>query len=242
MNVAIVAAIVAVACCISLAHAGQQRAEKLEAKITVDVKMDYLLFLPTDYGKEPQRKWPLMIFLHGAGERGSDVSKVKSHGPPKIVESKDDFPFILVSPQCPEHRWWEPAAVNALIDQIVAEHRVDEDRIYLTGLSMGGYGTWATAAAYPDRFAAILPICGGGDPETAARIRHIPAWVFHGEKDKVVPIERSEVMVDALKKSGSDVKFTRYPDATHDSWTQTYDNPAVYEWLLSHKRRSISDE
>jgi predicted peptidase len=241
MNLTLAAAIVIIASCFSLARAGQQRVGKLSAKVTIDVKMDYLLFVPREYEQDPQKKWPLMIFLHGVGERGSDVSKVKQHGPPKVVERNPDFPFILVSPQCPEHRWWEPAVINALIERVMADHRVDHDRVYLTGLSMGGYGTWATAAAYPDRFAAILPICGGGEPATAPQISHIPAWVFHGEKDKVVPIERSEAMVNALKEAGGDVKFTRYPDATHDSWTKTYDNPEVYDWLLSHKRKPVQE-
>ncbi len=219
-------------------RAAEQRVETLSTKVMIDVKLDYLVFLPRDYGKDPSKKWPLMLFLHGAGERGSDVNKVKAHGPPKVVEKQPDFPFIVVSPQCPERKWWEPAVVIALLDKVMAEHKVDEDRVYLTGLSMGGYGTWATATAYPDRFAAIAPICGGGEPSTAAKLKHIPAWVFHGDKDPVVPVARGEEMVEAVKKAGGDVKFTRYPEATHDSWASTYDNPELYKWMLRHKRRA----
>jgi predicted peptidase len=215
---------------------GQQQAEKLKKQVVREVTLDYLLFLPQDYGKEQGKKWPLMLFLHGAGERGSDVNKVKVHGPPKIVQNKKDFPFILVSPQCPENKWWEPEEVVALLDEIQSKYKVDADRVYLTGLSMGGFGTWETATQYPERFAAIAPICGGGRPYTAARLKNIPTWVFHGEKDPVVPIKRSEEMVDALKTAGGDVKFTRYPDAGHDSWTKTYDNPELYEWFLNHTR------
>lgn len=203
----------------------------------IEVKVDYLLYLPGDYGKEQGRKWPLMVFLHGAGERGTDISLVKKHGPPKILESKNDFPFIVASPQCPPGRWWQPHEVIALIDEVSQTHSVDPDRVYLTGLSMGGFGTWDTAARYPDRFAAIAPICGGGDPRRVRSLRELPVWVFHGDKDEVVPVQRSIEMVEALKQAGNDgVKFTRYPDAGHDSWTATYDNPELYEWLLKHKR------
>jgi predicted peptidase len=124
--------------------------------------------------------------------------------------------------------------LNSLLDDLVSRYRIDKQRIYVTGLSLGGFGTWSLAAAYPDRFAAIAPICGGGNPEDAASIAHLPVWVFHGAKDKVVSIEKSEEMVAALKKVGSDVKFTVYPDAGHNSWTATYENPELYEWFLEH--------
>jgi predicted peptidase len=215
---------------------GEQQAEKLKKQVVREVNLDYLLFLPQDYGKDPGKKWPLMIFLHGAGERGEDVNKVKFHGPPKVVEQKKDFPFVLVSPQCPEGKWWEPEEVLALLEEVQSKYKTDPDRVYLTGLSMGGFGTWETATQYPERFAAIAPICGGGRPFMARRLKNIPAWVFHGEKDNVVPIKRSEEMVDALKAAGGDVKFTRYPEAGHDSWTESYNNPALFEWFLQHKR------
>lgn len=207
-----------------------------------EIKLDYLLALPKDY--DSQDSWPLVLFLHGAGERGNDLNRVKVHGPPKLVEAGKEFPFILVSPQCPNEPqgsggrrrggWWEPVALTAMLDDIVARHKVDRNRIYVTGLSMGGFGTWNLAAHTPYRFAAIAPICGGGDPRTCERIAGIPAWVFHGGKDNVVPLDRSQQMVDALKAAGNDAKFTIYPDAGHDSWTETYDNPEFYEWLLSH--------
>ena len=183
--------------------------------------------------------WPLMVFLHGAGERGSDLKKVKVHGPPKIVENKKDFPFILVSPQCPEDVWW-PEKVEvliALVDDITGRYKVDKKRIYLTGLSMGGYGTWALAAQYPDRFAAIAPICGGGSRVMSFNLKDVPIWVFHGAKDRVVPIKESEEMVKAIRKLGGDVKFTIYPDAGHDSWTETYNNQELYDWFLEHRKK-----
>jgi predicted peptidase len=177
-----------------------------------------------------------MLFLHGAGERGDDLELVKKHGPPKLIEAGKNFPFIVVSPQCLLGRWWEPVELAALLDEIVEQHKVDEERIYVTGLSMGGFGTWSLAAYQPARFAAIVPICGGGDPFLTMLFAHIPAWVFHGAKDPVVPLERSEKMVEALRKLGGNVKFTVYPEATHDAWTETYANPQLYKWLLQRKR------
>lgn len=216
-----------------------QQAYKFEAQIIKTVHLNYLLFLPKSYGKNPQQKWPLILFLHGAGERGDDIELVKIHGIPKIVEQQEDFPFIAVSPQCPKASWWtaELEALNALLDEVVAKYTVDTDRLYLTGLSMGGYGAWYLATMYPERFAAIAPICGGGDPEKAYVLKNVPAWVFHGGKDTVVSPEESEKMVNALKSCSSDVQFTLYPEAGHDSWTETYDNPELYKWFLKHKRR-----
>lgn len=219
---------------VAVAAAADQQAKHFEKEITVTAKLDYLLFLPEGYDKG-DKKWPLILFLHGAGESGTDLSKVKSHGPPKIVESKPDFPFIVVSPQS-RQRGWNPDVLKGLLDDVIANYRVDRDRVYLTGLSMGGFGTWTLAAAYPDYFAAIVPICAGGDPEAAPKLKNLPIWVFHGAKDQAVPLKRSEEMVEALKKAGADVKFTVYPEAGHDSWTETYNNPELYPWLLSHKR------
>lgn len=211
-----------------------QQEKTFQGKITVTTRLDYLLSLPTDYSHSKQR-WPLVLFLHGAGESGTNLAKVKTHGPPKIVEVKGPFPFILVSPQS-RGRGWDPDALNALLDSVIRQYRVDKDRVYLTGLSMGGFGTWSLAAAHPQRFAAIAPICGGGNPADAAKLAHIPTWVFHGAKDNTVPLKRSEEMVEALKAAGGDPKFTVYPDAGHDSWTATYDNPEFYAWLLAQGR------
>ncbi len=211
-----------------------QSAQTFEKQITI--KLDYLLFLPEGYGKEADKKWPLILFLHGAGERGSDINKVKVHGPPKIVESKKDFPFIVVSPQCPGNSWWDPTQVISLLDDVQAKYAVDADRVYLTGLSMGGFGTWELMSRYPRRFAAYAPICGAGNPAIARRFKDVPAWVFHGDKDPTVPVTSSDEMVAALKKAGADVKYTRYEGVGHDSWTKSYDNPELYTWFLSHKR------
>jgi predicted peptidase len=216
---------------------GIQRGQTLDAKVTVAEKINYLLYLPKDYAKDKQKKWPVLVFLHGSGERGADLNKVKLHGPPKIVETeKKDLPFIIVSPQCPDGEWWRPITVIALVDEVLAKYRADADRVYLTGLSMGGFATWATACEFPDRFAAIAPICGGGIPYQAQMLKNVPVWAFHGPKDQAVPFQESVKMCSAVKQFGGDVKLTLYPEATHDSWTVTYANPELYEWLLSHKR------
>ncbi len=212
---------------------GKQQAQKLER--TIKVTMAYLLYLPEDYAQKDS--WPMLLFLHGAGERGSDLNRVKVHGPPKLIESGKKFPFIVVSPQCPQGQWWQPHELSALVDEIVEKCKVDTERIYVTGLSMGGFGTWSLAGFAPDRFAAIVPICGG-DPMTARRLAHLPVWVFHGAKDPVVPLSASERMVEVIKKVNGNVKFTVYPEAGHDSWTEAYNDPELYRWLLEQKRAS----
>jgi predicted peptidase len=222
---------------IVLADDSSQTSQRLDT--TVKVEMDYLLSLPKGYDK--QDSWPLVLFLHGAGERGDDLELVKKHGPPKLIGEGKDFPFIVVSPQCPKDVWWEPIELSALLDQVIKTHKVDQDRIYVTGLSMGGFGTWRLAAFTPDRFAAIAPICGGGEKYWARRFPQLPTWAFHGAKDKGVPLERSQEMVDAMKEKGGVPKLTVYPEAEHDSWTETYNNPAFYEWLLAQKRKSSTE-
>ena len=214
---------------------GQQSAQTFEKKITKKIKGQYLIYLPMDYAAGNQ-EWPMILFLHGAGERGTNLDLVKSHGPPKLVEQGKEFPFIIISPQCLEDQWWSIEFLDVLFKEVITRYRVDKNRIYLTGLSMGGYGTWAFALEYPNRFAAIAPICGRGDPDKARLLKHLPTWVFHGAKDEVVPLEKSQAMVDALEKVGGKVKFTIYPEAGHDSWTETYNNPELYEWFLRHRR------
>jgi len=210
-----------------------------EKTITKTLSCRYLLFLPEGYGQQKQQ-WPLILFLHGAGERGSDINKVREYGLPKVLEVRKDFPFIVVSPQCPEGDWWQNKSdvlIN-LLDEIENRYAVDKEQVYLTGLSMGGYGTWYLACEYPGRFAAIAPICGGSETLLAFRLKDVPVWAFHGAKDDVVPLEKSQSMVDAINACRGDVKFTIYPQAGHDSWTETYANEELYKWFLSHR---ISD-
>jgi len=216
---------------------GGQSEQVFHKKITTDVSLRYLLALPKGYGQNDQ-KWPLMLFLHGAGERGDNLDLVKKHGPPKLIDQGQDLPFIVVSPQCPAGKWWTemPDALLALVEELQSKHMVDPNRIYLTGLSMGGFGSWTLGCRYPDRFAAVVPICGGGEWYLAARLKNTPVWVFHGAKDQVVPLREAQEMVKALELAGGSVKLTIYPDAQHDSWTATYNDPELYTWLLSHHK------
>lgn len=195
---------------------------------------NYLVFLPADY--DTQEQWPTIVFLHGSGERGSNLDWVKRHGVAKIVEEQPEFPFIVVSPQCPKGREWSVPLLSVLLDEVLATYYVDPNRVYLTGLSMGGYGTWHLATAQPYSFAAIAPVCGGGNPEEAYNLKDLPVWVFHGAQDTAVPLSESQVMVEALKACGGNVKLTVYPEAGHDSWTQTYSNQDLYDWFLQHRR------
>jgi len=195
----------------------------------------YLLFLPKGYGKS-DKQWPLIYFLHGRGESYGPLSLVKKWGPPKIVESKPDFPYIVVSPQCPRKESWkqprQQKILSGLLEDILKKYRVDSDRVYLTGLSMGGYGSWTLAARTPQKFAAVVPICGGGDPADAAKMKHLPIWVFHGKEDGAVPIKRSREMVEALQKAGSkSVRFTTLEHFGHNSWSAAYASPVLYDWL-----------
>ncbi len=216
-----------------------QTPQYLSATVQRYVKIPYLLFLPEGYHQDPRRRWPMILFLHGAGERGNDLSLLKKHGIPKIVETQPDFPFVTISPQCPPDDWWPNRIddLQVLLDRAMATYRVDPHRIYLTGLSMGGYGSWSLALRFPDRFAAVVPICGGlwgSPPQAVQRLKDVPIWVFHGAKDPVVPLAESKRLVEALQQVDGKVRFTIYPDAEHDAWTRTYANPALYEWLLEH--------
>jgi predicted peptidase len=209
-----------------------------------DIKIPYLLFVPQQYSRS-REPMPLLLFLHGLGEcgNGTNLELVKTHGPPKIVEHRRDFPFVVVSPQCPPPggkegvpNAWKPGQLIRLVDHVATNLRIDQRRIYVTGLSMGGYGAWRFAATYPGRVAAVVPICGGGEPKwMATPLARVPIWAFHGERDPVVPLARSHEMVRAICQRGGQVRFTVYPEAKHDSWTKTYDNEQVYDWLLSHK-------
>jgi len=192
----------------------QQKAEQF------NITVNYLLYLPQDYVKDTSRLWPVLIFLHGSGEAGNDLQKVKVHGPPKLIEQGKQFPFIVVSPQARENEGWEPQVIIRLIKGIQSKYKVDNEKIYLTGLSMGGFGTWNIASKFPSMFAAIAPVCGGGDTTGVMKLKHVPVWCFHGAKDNIVDPEQSYRMVRALKKYNPDVKLTIYPDANHDSWTQ----------------------
>jgi predicted peptidase len=174
----------------------------------------------------------------------TDLDRVKIHGPAKIADSWPDFPFVVVTPQrsppgdemAKIRAAWKPDQLIQLLDHVENHLHIDPTRVYVTGLSMGGFGTWRLAAAHPERFAAAVPICGGGDPATmAGSLRRVPLWAFHGARDAVVPLARSCEMVEAVRCAGGHVRLTVYPDVEHNSWERTYANPEVYDWLLSHR-------
>jgi predicted peptidase len=203
-----------------------------------DFGLNYLLYLPKDY--VPMQKYPTILFLHGAGERGSNLLLINKHGLPKHIMAGDEFPFIIVAPQCPTDSWWrdELKALNKLLDHMLTTYPIDKTRFYLTGMSMGGQGTWTLAVEHSELFAAVVPICPLqlDNPQRVCVLKDIPVWVFHGAKDTAVPISHAEVMVEALKACGGNVQFTVYPEAEHDSWTETYNNPQLYKWFLEHQR------
>jgi predicted peptidase len=216
----------------------------LRRRIVRQVAVNYLVFAPPRCRAQGRERWPLLLFLHGSGERGRRLSLVAKHGPPKIVRERREFPFLMVAPQCPAGQVWSNDVVMALLDEVLARYRIDPRRVYLTGLSLGGYGTWSLASAHPERWAAVAPICGGGDPTAVllaegARLRalrKLPIWAFHGGRDDVVKLEESQRMVSAFQAVGGTPRLTIYPEAGHDSWTAAYNDPALYAWLLEQKR------
>jgi len=206
---------------------------------TVTKEIAFLISLPEGYGSDTTKKWPLMLFLHGAGERGNDLEKVRIHGPFKEIAKGRKFPFVIVAPQCPDNEVWDAAVLKIFLDQVEKKFRIDKEREYVTGLSMGGYGTWSLVAYQPHRFAAAAPICGGGGAAwiAAGRLASTPLWVTHGDADNVVPISESQRMVDWVRQAGGDVRFDIVKGWGHDVWTDVYNKPDIYDWLLSHTRK-----
>jgi|CXWL01.1.fsa_nt_gi predicted peptidase len=230
-TLAILAILTLTGCASAPTHYGQQQGY-LAPKAN---GYPYLLFVPATK-PQPHKGWPLLIFLHGSGERGADIEMVKVHGPPKLVSSQPDFPFVTVSPLLEAGGKWDVAKLEAMLRQTRRKLRIDPARIYLTGLSLGGHGAWRWASTNPGLFAAIVPISGRGDPSIACALKGLPAWAFHGATDSVVPAEGSTRMVDAINTCGGEARMTLYPDLGHDAWTRTYANPALYDWLLQHRR------
>lgn len=212
-------------------------AGKFEGPIVKRASLQYLVSVPEDYETSRGKRYPLLVFLHGSGERGTNLELLKVHGPLKLATAGKKFPFIVVAPQCPERRNWDADELVGLLNDLEKKFRVDRSREYLTGISMGGYGTWALVAAQPKRFAAIAPVCGGGDPKLAATFAQVPTWVVHGDKDPAVPFAQSVAMVDAMKAAGGSPIFTQVVGGTHDVWTEFYLKDEFYEWLLKFRRR-----
>lgn len=217
--------------------------------------LPYRLMRPEN-PKGDGKKYPLVIFLHGAGERGNDNEVQLVHGVKEFAkpEARQKYPCYLVAPQCPTGKQWVQVPWNAekhdmppvpsqpallltgLLDQLLETLPIDPDRVYITGLSMGGYGTWDLLSRQPERFAAAVPVCGGGDEKKAAKMKDVPIWAFHGAKDNAVPVSRSRNMVEAVNKAGGAVRYTEYPDVAHDSWNACYADPDMMAWMFRQVR------
>ena len=213
---------------------------RFSQKVTSTVSLGYLLSLPEGYDEDKSKRWPLVLFLHGAGERGADLEKNRAHGPFKELAKGRKIPAIVIAPQCPAGDWWASekmlAVVKGLLDDAEKRYRVDRSREVLTGLSMGGYGTWALAEMYPKRFAALAPICGNGDVSKVAVLKDVPIWTVHGDMDAAVPVQGTRDLVAALRAAGSRVRYDEIAGGGHDTWTQTYAQDAFWGWLLAQRR------
>ena len=207
------------------------------ADLTLARSLDYYLYLPDGY--EARADWPLVVFLHGGGESGSDLAKVAAHGPPRLIAEGRDFPFVMIAPQNPHpDRMWDDEAVMALIGDALPTLRVDPDRVVVTGLSRGGMATWRLGMQHPDAFAGLVPIAGGGLPVYAFRLKDVPVWAFYGEADEVVSYDDARRVADRLAAAGGDVRVTAYPDVGHvETWQRAYADPALYDWITARRRR-----
>jgi predicted peptidase len=211
-------------------------------RVCVDANGDefpYQVFVPHHYTAD--RSWPLILFLHGSGQSGTDGEAPVAAGLGAAIRCREQsFPFLAVFPQSAEQTWDAASAdgqrVMAILDEICREFTIDPDRVYLTGMSMGGGGVWSLAATYPERWGSIAPVCGYGDPAWAGRFADIPCWCFHGALDNVIPVEQSRAMIRALREAGGQPRYTEYPDVRHDSWKPAYANDELYEWFLRQRR------
>lgn len=223
---------------------GKQTLLKFENPDDPSKSLEYWLYEPA--GAEEGEKLPTMFFLHGAGERHNDknpAEAVLKHGPPKLIERGEKFPCRVISPQCPPS-WWHPNMIIPLVEHTIETYDVDEDRVYLTGLSMGGMASWDTAAMRPDLFAAVVPICGKAYdvPAWAEKLKNTWIWAFHGDKDNAVPVTGTTDMVAAIEAAGGErVKMTIYEGVGHNSWTKAYDDPELYKWMFSKQRDPQED-
>jgi predicted peptidase len=194
---------------------------------------EYLLYIPETYNTEKSYKWPIVIFLHGKGEMGTNINVLTRTGLPKVVNGK---PFVMIAPQCTK-TWWNTDALQQLYKQVLEKYHVDSSRVYLTGLSMGGFETWNWAQISPEKFAAIIPISGGGTPSNACVLKNMPVWAFHNDNDPTVNVVESRNMVNALKACGSKVlTYTETVSKQHDAWTKAYADSSLYTWMLAQKR------
>jgi len=205
----------------------------------------YLTYLPEKYKSNRHKKWPLIIYLHGSSACGRDLDKVRSYGLPFFTDRGMQLDAVAVSPQCPKGKnWTTDNWLDPFLKDVTEKYHIDTTRIYLTGMSLGGFGTWDLAIKYPHRFAAVVPLCGGGKPQFVCAIKDVPVWVLHGDHDEQVPIRRSEEMVDALRKCGGNPKFTVLKGFPHDIH-RMYGDESIYKWMLQYslnEKRNFHEE
>ena len=255
-----------------------QLLRKSFTSLVSNTEREYWLYLPQGYNDSNEEKWPVIMFLHGGGERGEDINKVLKHGPIMEVYNGRELPFIIIAPQMPSmpideqraarerrtpsvktgrksmlrtvigvenkfgplgppHGWNEiEKDLIMILDNTLKNYRADSNRMYLTGLSYGGFGTWYMAIHHPDRWAAVAPICGAGDNYQVHKIGKTPVWLFQGGRDNVVPPEISLKTADILDAAGGNVRVTVHEDLSHDCWTRVYSGEDIYNWFLSHSR------
>jgi predicted peptidase len=216
--------------------------KQLDGVLSRPINLDYLLYQPV--APPPTEGYPLILSLHGAGQRGNDLALLENHGLLAHVQNQDDFPFLVCTPQCPEGDTWllYLDELLSLLNEVTKQYPVDPDRVIVSGLSMGGNGTWLLSCKAPERFAAAVPICGWGDwimnfPDRVEEMKSVPTWAFHGADDDTIPLEESEKMVNALKQAGGDVKLTTYPGVGHESWDLAYNDKTLYHWLAVQRRK-----
>ncbi|MBV9123880.1 MAG: dienelactone hydrolase family protein [Planctomycetes bacterium] len=199
----------------------------------------YALFVP--YSDKGDKPFPLIVFLHGSGEAGKDGKKETTVGiGPAVKKQEQTFPFLVLFPQSRDPDWEDADDKNRVIaelDEVEKEYKIDPKRVYLTGLSSGGDAVWALAAEYPDRWAAIIPIVGEGNPADAAKIKDIPCWAFEGGRDDKETVDSNHAMIQALKDAGGDPKYTEFPDLNHMCWDRAYNDPQVMDWLGQQHRK-----
>ena len=218
------------------AQAGQQTAAHIQLKLTDTDRtdVDYFVYVPENYSSAT--KWPLLLFLHGAEERGADIKQVLTAGPPAYLARGKRLPMIVVSPQCHAGKAWSSQTLLALLDHLTAKYSLDTDRVFVSGYSLGAYGCWNLACAAPDRFAAIVPVAGGGNAELASRLTKLPIWAFHGARDKTVPVEASQRMIEAIRDQGGAPQLTVYEDESHATANSAFFRDDLYAWLLEQHR------
>ena len=216
----------------------QSRLESGRREVLVSETLEYYLYFPADYEQSSDARFPLLLFLHGGGESGGTLDLLNTNGPPKLLAEGKEFPFLILAPQNPyKQKWWNVRAVMKLMESVMEEHRVDPDRLYLTGLSRGGNACWEIATQYPETFAAMAVVCGMTPLPYAHWVdKSMPIRVFHGTEDPVIPFSESEEMVRKLRQMGYDVQLTAYKGVGHNSWEKAYLEEDLYTWFLEQSK------